>query len=109
MNEQRRNYFRVVYPHNDRPVIFTHDDSFVAIDVSEYGLRFFAWQSEEFRGKSDLSFVLEFTDGEQFHLSGRVLRAEQNEVALQLNNPIPLERIRVEELFLQRYYMVNYQ
>ncbi len=101
---QRRAYYRVVYPLLDRPKIFIKSQPFPIIDICEKGVRF-AYRSEDgLPFNVRLAARIEFHDGEQIFVNGKVVRVEPNAVAIFLSGEIPLARIIKEQRYLIQKY-----
>ncbi len=110
--KQKRQHFRLKYQINDRPKIkvqrtdpgavqgkkvFTYD----VIDISERGIRF------RYTGgivENPLQGEICFHSSEPWEFSGDIIRIQNNQICLKLQEPIPL-RILVKE---QRYLFDKY-
>jgi hypothetical protein len=102
MNDRRR-YYRVVYPQPDRPKILINNISCAVHDICEMGIQFEANNlvlEKEFLGR------LEFADGEQVEVRGSILRKIQERVVMVLNSAhcIPFSRIMKEQRQLLKKY-----
>ena len=105
MTEQKREYYRVEYPVNDRPALLLMDSEFEVIDVSEGGLKFRADNSERFTIGEILGATLKFADNQTFTCKGKIIRIDDDNVAINNIFHIPLEIIRSEHLqLIQKYH-----
>ncbi len=94
--QDRRTYFRVKYPHSERPRLVITRDEFEVIDISEQGIRFSFGPV--------LSEMVTFHDGESVNLKGKLLRTQDSEVVTQFVKGIPSERIIKEQRYLMKKY-----
>ena len=104
MVEQKREYFRVEFPHSYRPSLAMDVDKYEIEDVSEFGMRFNAGDDNSFIVDDLIIGSIIFPDGQDFELSGQVIRVNDGFVSLQLAEPLPLSKIRAEHLYLISHY-----
>lgn len=104
MSEQRREYYRVLYPVIDRPVLSVNAGKFEVIDVSEFGVRFKRDDQCVFEPGMHLVARIFFSDGNSYDCAGEILRCEEESVSVQLHTPIPMHRIRAESVYLRLNY-----
>ena len=98
--KQKREYFRIVYPHKNRATLKIENSVYPIQDISQKGIRFsfdgideiFDWE-DRMIVKGEVTFLL----GDQFRIVGKVLRVlESNEVVLFLRDDIPLKSMNDE-------------
>lgn len=104
MIEQKREYYRVEYPMNDRPALLSRDDEFEIIDISEGGLKFKKDSNTDFSVGDVLGGTIKFSDNYFFKCMGKVVRIDDDNVAINHTHHLPLERIRAEHLLLIQKY-----
>ena len=105
MIEQKREYYRVEYPLNDRPALLSMDDEFEVVDISEGGLKFKVGVSEHFAVGDELGGTIKFSDNHTFDCKGKIIRIDDDNVAINYAHHLPLERVRSEHLLLiQKYH-----
>ncbi len=96
--EQKRAYFRIVYPVGDRPKIMLRNETFDVIDLSEMGVRFVSRNAGRWLGVAEaLQATIVFFDKEKVTVIGRVLRANDDQVILHLSRGIPLTKVMAEQ------------
>ncbi len=95
--EERRDHFRIKYPHVERPKLEILGENFDIIDISERGIKFY--------GGPKFQTTITFHDGEFFDIEGKVLRTQNNEMVVQLLQSIPFERIIKEQRYLVTKYV----
>ena len=104
MIEQKREYYRVEYPLNDRPALLSMDDEFEVVDISEGGLKFKVEASEHFSVGDELGGKIKFSDNYTFDCKGKIIRIDDDNVAINYAHHLPLERVRLEHLLLIKKY-----
>ncbi|MDH5736004.1 MAG: PilZ domain-containing protein [Gammaproteobacteria bacterium] len=108
MIEQKREYYRVEYPINDRPVLLSRDKKFEVIDISEGGVKFRVDNNGCFLVGDVLGVSIRFSDNYIFNCMGKIVRVDNENVAVNNLHHIPLERIRSEHLQLIQKYHVKH-
>ncbi len=98
--ENKREFYRVRYPINDRPILKLLGNEFEVIDISEQGLRFLCKQCFEFKPNLKVQFKVTFHDDESLALEGKILRIHENAVIIYLTQGIPLGRIIQEQKYI---------
>jgi hypothetical protein len=106
--EQRRQYFRLRYPHKDRPVITLMGRTFHVCEISERGMRIIFVSSTEVALGITVSGKIEFFDKETIEVEGTILRQHDAEVALKLSKGISLKRMTIEQRRLRKKYPAIY-
>ena len=102
--ENKRNYYRLVYPIGDRPILKLGKRSFIVFNVSEQGIKFI--KGDEFHLKIDeiVSGVLVFGDRATFPIEARIYRIAQKQAVIVLSKNLPLKHIMEEQRYLIRKY-----
>ncbi len=103
--EQRRKHFRVEYPLVYRPRFTLNGNKFPVLDISEKGVRFVrtnkGWTPEVQRVKGAITFH----DEQSYFLTGSIVRQEDNQVALYLDEGLPFKRVMAEQQYLIRRFI----
>ena len=84
MNDNRRAFHRILYPLDAQPVLHLAGLLYRIRDCSERGLSFFRHAADDFAPERRVSGRVEFQDGESVEVSGRVVRAFADVVAVEL-------------------------
>jgi len=100
MVDQKRDYFRLEYPNEYRPALRLQDRQYQVVDVSEYGIKFIAHEPGSFVVGQQLDGEIVFHDQDVCICRGKVIRLGKRSVILQLTEPVPLHKIRSENIFL---------
>ncbi|MDH5764790.1 MAG: PilZ domain-containing protein [Gammaproteobacteria bacterium] len=108
MIEQKREYYRVEYPENDRPALVFMDNEFEILDVSEGGVRFKVEKADDFIIGELVGATIKFADDYTFKCTGKIVRIDDNNIAINNIHHIPLERIRAEHLLMIRKYNLKH-
>ena len=90
---EKRNFVRLVYPPDIRPVLKIGDDNFEVLNICEKGLKFLNHMGKPFR-KQVFGKVC-FHDGESIKIDGKILWENGPEVGLLVTN-IPAFIIKQE-------------
>lgn len=108
--KQRREFFRVVYPKEVRPLCKTKKFEFKVIDISEGGVRLTIEQAESIL-KVGLVFdaTIVFLDQSQVAISGKILRVEKEAFVVRTTKGIPLQKIMAEQRDLIAKYGTLYE
>ncbi len=106
MRGDRREFYRVEYPDGYRPkMVLRHKagevKKYEVIDISEKGINIVGKEMSELRPKSKIDAQITFTDGESVDIKGKVLRVNEDQVAIYLAKGIPLPRIIKEQMLLR--------
>ena len=102
--KEKRVCYRLAHPYADIPKLMVWGDEYQAIDVSEEGVKF---RCDEYSGVKlgqTISATITFQDGESFDLEGKIMRIQDNEIAIKLSKGIPYKRIVQEQRYLIRKY-----
>jgi hypothetical protein len=95
-----REHYRVAYPTSLRPKLLVHGVSFDVVDISERGVRFRLGTAAAPERGFEVQGVIRFRRGETVTVRGSVLRVVQGEVAVHLEEGIPLRVVMDEQRFL---------
>ena len=101
--ENAREYFRIVYPMNDRPTIMVGEHCFEVIDLSERGVKFFLNGSigdKVFKKDGAMQGTIMLHEGAPVEVEGRVVRATESEVVVNLRKGVRFSRIIREQWYL---------
>jgi hypothetical protein len=96
---ERRRFFRLEYPPDDRPLLKIGKNTFEVVDISERGVRFLNEESIQFadwvRG------IVIFRDGVTIDFEGKIVWEYGGKLGLQIIiTPIPPARILQEQRYL---------
>jgi|SRR5437868_16025 hypothetical protein len=97
----RREVYRVVYPLVERPTFEVGRYLYEVVDLSERGLRYEVRDRRMPTVGSEVGGRLQFRRGEEVPVVGQVLRAQQGEVVLQLEPPLPFAEVLAEQRYLR--------
>jgi hypothetical protein len=98
----RRAFFRLRYPQQNRPRLQVLGQAYEATEISEHGVRLCDYGVGGFRVGQMVQAALTFADGEVLVITGQVLRMEKEEVVLILSKGIPESRVMREQMQLIR-------
>ena len=106
MRGDRREFYRVEYPDGYRPkMVLRHKAGEVkkcdVVDISEKGISIAGEEVSELKPKSKIEAQITFMDGESVDVKGKVLRVNEDQVAIYLAKGIPLPRIIKEQMLLR--------
>jgi PilZ domain-containing protein len=95
-----REFYRIPYPTIARPWLVVQSYEFEVMDVSERGLRFKVGSVVPPAPGEGVAGTVRFRRGEEVQVSGVILRIEDGEAAVQLEQGIPLRVVLDEQRFL---------
>ncbi len=102
---QRRQYFRLRYPKNERPRAKLLGRDFWVCEISEYGTRILFTNSHPVSAGITITGSIRFHDGEEVEIQGKVLRLEDNlELVAQLSKGPDLKRMTQEQIYIRKKY-----
>jgi len=104
MTEQRREFYRVEFPEQERPMLFLDEISYEVLDICEAGIRFEVDDISSFIANDRLNAQIRFRDGAVVDTSGDILYQRDNSLVVILDKPISLRRVRAEHLYLINKY-----
>lgn len=90
---EKRDFVRLVYPPDKRPILEVGDNKFEVLNICEKGLKFLNHMEKPFR--EQISGKLNFHDGGSIEIIGKILWENGREVGLLATN-IPAFIIRQE-------------
>lgn len=97
MDNQRRNHFRVEYPPSEMPRLRIGDEVFSVKDLSEKGIRFLPSRSSKLTPGQGVKGSVTFTDGVSYIILGHVLRTQNGDIVLNLDQGVPFSRMLEEQ------------
>jgi hypothetical protein len=99
---ERRAYFRVVYPTDNRPILTIRSIPYPIIDICEIGIRFY--NSEHMKLPGDIfQAVVTLHDNEPINIIGRIIRIADTEAAMMMTiRGIPYRKIISEQAYLRQ-------
>lgn len=111
MKGDRRQFHRVEYPDGYRPkMVLRHKAGEVVkcevVNISEKGISIIGEEVSELKPKSKIEAQITFTDGEPLDVKGKVLRVDEDQVAIYLAKGIQLPRIIKEQMLLRNVQRV---
>ena len=101
MSDSRREFYRVIYPLDERPTVTVGRLVHAVVDCSERGLRYEVKDRRvpqlgaEFKGR------LRFRRGAEILVNGEVIRARSGLVVVKLDPPLPFGEILSEQRYLR--------
>lgn len=102
---QRRQFFRLRYPRNDRPRAKLLGRDFWVCEVSEQGTRILFTSYHPVSKGVSISGTIRFHDGEEIEIEGQVLRLENDgELVAQLTKGPDLKRMTKEQIYIRKKY-----
>ena len=107
MREQRREFYRVEFPEQERPKLFLNEISYEVMDICEAGIRFEVDDVESLIDNGRIDAQIRFRDGAVVDSSGNILYQRENSLVVILDKPISLRRVRAEHLYLINKYSSN--
>jgi hypothetical protein len=101
---QRRKHYRIEYPITERPTLIVGDsEEYEIIDVCEKGIKFFFHAGRSFLPLQSFKAKIRFHDDEEEEIEGKVLRANEDFVVVQLTTKvISYKRIVKEQLYFRK-------
>lgn len=102
--KERRVYYRIGHPYADIPKLMVWGDEYQVIDVSEEGVNFRCDEYSGVKPGQTISATITFHDNESFDLEGKIMRIQDNEIAIKLSKGIPYKKIVKEQRYLIRKY-----
>jgi hypothetical protein len=104
MTQERRQFFRLRYPIDERPIIELDGESYPVCEISEEGARLLFRSTDPVSFGETLTGTIHFSDSEDVEVEGIPLRQHGCEVALKLTKGLSLERMTDEQLHLLDKY-----
>lgn len=98
MSDNRREFFRILYPLDEQPLLHVGGTHYRVRDCSERGLSFLRVPADVFAPEERVTGRLEFSSGDSVEISGRVVRVFDDAVALELiDKAVPFGLILAEQ------------
>ncbi|BCL73489.1 conserved hypothetical protein [Vibrio nigripulchritudo MADA3029] len=102
--EQKRKYYRLRYPKQERPVLRVKDQYYHICEVSEKGIRvLMANVASLYRGLS-MAGTLRLNANTHIPVEGSLLRFDKNEVIFQLSKGPSLKNMVEEQRHIRKKY-----
>jgi len=101
---QRRQFFRLRYPKNERPRARILDRDFRVCEISEQGTRILFTNSHPVSAGILIRGTIHFHAGEHIEIEGRVLRMDGQELVAKLTKGPDLKRMTAEQIYLRKKY-----
>ncbi len=95
-----REHYRVAYPQQLRPKFMVQGFTFDVVDVCERGIRFALGSADPPDPGFEVQGTIRFRRGETVAVRGTALRVAEQEVAVRLDDRVPLRVIMDEQRFL---------
>jgi len=102
--KDRREFFRIKYPRSERRYVNINGRNFRVLDLSSGGVKLYGEDVSEFKVGQIIDAETSLHDETTLYLFGKIIRIENNEMAVRLSTPIPGDKIINE----QRYLINNY-
>ncbi len=102
--EQRRAYFRLLYPEPERPQMLSKDHKHRVLEIAEGGIRIVVSRDENMQVGDTLSGDIQFHDGVAEPVSGTVLRLEADLAVVKLARGLSFRRVMAEQAYIQKKY-----
>ena len=100
----RRNYFRLKYPHAERPVVRYKGCEYKVSEVSERGIKLLKDQECTVCAGQSFAGVIRFKDGVTVSIVGVVVRSDEKEMVVELTKGINLGRMTEEQRRIRQKY-----
>jgi hypothetical protein len=98
MDKQQRELFRVEFPQFYSPSLHLEDGRYDVQDLSECCVRFKVEAKDVFKVTENVFGIIHFPDDDIYDCSGTVVRVSDDDVIIELDKPIPLQKIKSEHL-----------
>ncbi len=99
-----REFYRVEYPEQERPLIKINEDELEVIDISEKGGKFLNDKGVKLDPGSMVEGTITFHNGEAITVMGKVLRAFSDQVVICFTKGVPFGAILNEQRYLKENY-----
>jgi len=101
---ERRRQYRLHYPMAERPLLHVGDAGYTIAELSEGGMRVLF--NDDPNAPDDYPFegVIRYIDGEEVHINGKVLRADEHGFSVQFNQGVGMRRIVADQIRLKKKY-----
>ena len=107
--ERYRNFFRIEYPFEIRPIFSCQGENHEVFNVSEQGIKFaITTKNSSLKVGNQIKGTVKFINPEDAlnvcEVSGMILRKDSGECAIQLKDGIPWKKILTEQRYLIKRY-----
>ncbi|WP_372750648.1 PilZ domain-containing protein [Litorivivens sp.] len=102
--EQRRAYFRLPYPSNERPVLHCGGSQHEVVEIAEGGIRLILEPGIPLTLNESVAGEIAFHDEQREAVIGKVLRLEGKNVVVQLVSGLTQHRVMAEQSYLHQKY-----
>lgn len=100
----RRSLYRLQYPAAARPVVTVGTAQYAVVEISERGLRLKLSAAKALASHEDFRGSIRFQDDVSLEIRGHVLRADGEDLVIQLTQGISFGRMVTEQMWLHRHY-----
>ena len=98
MSDNRREYYRILYPLDEQPFLFVGATRYRVRECSERGLSFMSRARDAFGEGEEIAGTMEFATGERIDVAGRITRVLDEMIAVELSRrAVPLALILAEQ------------
>ena len=91
-----------------RPIVVCENDDFEVSEISEGGAKIVLHRRVILRNEEPFTGVIFFLSGDRAMLEGIVIRAEDGEMTVRLNEGISMKHMVDEQRFLQKRYLGSF-
>ena len=104
--DSARDFYRVIYPMHERPVLVLQDDEWPICDLSETGIRYEVATGDLPEVGEEIYGEVRFQRGDRTLIAAEVVRIEGRRVALRMEPPgVPFRILLEEQQFLRSKYI----
>ena len=104
--DSARDFYRVIYPMHERPVLVLQDDEWPVFDLSETGIRYEVATGDLPEVGEEIYGEVRFQRGDRTLIAAEVVRIEGRRVALRMEQPgVPFRILLEEQQFLRSKYI----
>lgn len=103
-DQELREFHRIRFPISERPTFVREGKSFDVIDVSVRGLRYASPGQPPPNPHDSITGILHFRRGARIKIDGTVVRVQNGQIALRLNQEIPFAVLLAEQRYLHSRY-----
>ncbi|KXF82115.1 hypothetical protein [Enterovibrio coralii] len=103
-NQQNREFFRLRYNENERPIFLAEGDKFPVCEISEQGVRLLVKEDTQVVDGRIIAGIIQFEDGSEVEIQGKPFRREENELIVRLHHGLELKKINEEQIRIRKKY-----
>lgn len=103
-NQELREFHRIRYPISERPTFLHEGKAYPVMDVSVQGLRYAIPGGPVPPLHQPIKGILRFRRGPSINIQGKVVRTQEEQVALYLDQEIPAAILFTEQRYLHKHY-----